>query len=140
MSARLTTRPSVKPSPRPARGPFVFRKLEMTFPHESHLVTIIADHSLSGSIAGTISLRMSGKYAVEFSRLFVAEHCRREGLGKKLVNMAEKIAHAAGGGALSCSVHPKNAEALAFYKKLGFAVIFQFADGDLLLSRSVVPF
>lgn len=111
----------------------------MLFPHESRLVMIVATDSMC-DVCGTISLRLGGAHAAEFSRLFVAEHCRREGLGKQLVDHAETVARRAGVGALSCSMHPKNTDALAFYTKLGFSVAFQFVDGDLLLSRPVTPF
>jgi len=55
--------------------------------------------------------------------LFVLESQRRSGIGRALIESVENIAKARGAGRLEWSVLDWNADAIAFYEKLGARVL-----------------
>lgn len=117
--------------------------IQMTFPGEGDMALILAfDGAADGehsAVLGTVLVRRTGGAIAEFSRLYVREGQRRKGVGRALIDAATTVGRRAGCIALSGSVHPTNKAARIFYGRVGFAMAFQFADGDLLLTRRIAP-
>ena len=114
-----------------------YQDFEMRFPGEGERVQIIAfDEGLG--VLGTVCVRRNTAFVGDFSRLFVREDVRREGIGRRLIDRATELCRDAGHVAISCCVNPKNASALLFYERLGFRIAFQFADGDLLMTKPIL--
>ena len=57
----------------------------------------------------------------EIVRVGVAEHNRRQGIGRALLNCAEELLKLKGGERLLLDVRESNAAAIALYKKQGFS-------------------
>jgi ribosomal-protein-alanine N-acetyltransferase len=74
----------------------------------------------NGEVAGIIAARNAGGEG-EILNLAVAPARRRNGLGRRLVDTAIAAARAAGAERVYLEVRESNAEARAFYMKLGFA-------------------
>lgn len=108
----------------------------MVFPFETDAVLLMA-RTADGDTLGTVTVKRGPARVAEFARLFVHESHRTHGIGRALLQRAAQVALAAECQSLSCSVHPQNHAARAFYIRLGFSVAFQFGAGDLLMTIPV---
>lgn len=66
--------------------------------------------------------------AAELKRIFVSEAARGLGLGRRLMARLETLAAARGVGTLFLETGPLNTEAVAMYRRLGYAECGPFAD------------
>ncbi|WP_419882895.1 GNAT family N-acetyltransferase [Peribacillus sp. B-H-3] len=62
-----------------------------------------------------------GKESLEIERIYIRNNFQKQGLGKFLLNKAMDIAMECGKKKIWLGVWEKNINAIAFYKKLGFA-------------------
>ena len=67
--------------------------------------------------------------------LWVHPDYRRRGLGRALIDAACQEAQLLGCFAYSVNVDAMNMDAEAFYRAIGFAVVHEFDDGDLIFSK-----
>jgi ribosomal protein S18 acetylase RimI-like enzyme len=89
----------------------------------------------NGEMLGTIELRYVKQRIAAIRQLYVHPDHRLQDIGRKLVEKCCAIALAEGGcEALSLLVRLNNFDALDFYKKLGFACVYQ-DDSDWILSK-----
>jgi ribosomal protein S18 acetylase RimI-like enzyme len=78
-----------------------------------------------GSLAGLLVLRTTPTLSgpedwAEITEMYVRSGCRRQGVGRALVDAAVKYARARGCTEVHLLVDPENAGGLAFYNALGF--------------------
>jgi GNAT superfamily N-acetyltransferase len=52
--------------------------------------------------------------------LYIAEECRRRGIGRRAMEFVETVAHELGVNAMHLEVSPANAEALELYRRRGY--------------------
>jgi ribosomal protein S18 acetylase RimI-like enzyme len=101
-------------------------------------ITLLTMTDALGKVIATVQVQHVGLRVGNFARLYVVDSYRQKGYGRALLGAADKLARHSGNEALSCIVHPSNLQAQAFYRRLGFAVVSVWEDGDLLLSRPVM--
>jgi RimJ/RimL family protein N-acetyltransferase len=113
--------------------------LEMAFPHESHLSQLIATAE-DGTIVGTVTVKFYDDI-IEFVRLFIPQKYRRHGIGTLLVRRIITIAKSQNIQSVTCQCHRKNADAAAFYHRLGFfkTVSWDSDHAQMTLRTSVPP-
>ena len=112
----------------------IVHRLDIELPGEGvqTLLNAISEH---GCVVGTITVRHQKRPVADFARLFVAPHCRRQNIGRLLLETAEAIARESGCDGLSCNVTAANPEGAQFYKALGFIRAFEYSDGDQLFHK-----
>ena len=66
--------------------------------------------------------------------LAVAKECRKQGIGRQLMGEAEARPRAAGCPKINLQIRSSNAEAVAFYRTLGFAV-----DDVVSMGKRLIP-
>ena len=66
--------------------------------------------------------------------LAVAKECRKQGIGRRLMGEAEARLRAAGCPKINLQIRSSNAEAVAFYRTLGFAV-----DDVVSMGKRLIP-
>ena len=121
--------------------PWSRRLLADELRHPASLVLVAED---AGAVVGYASFRRAADEA-ELLRVAVAPPARSRGVGRRLVEAG--LHELARGGAARCflEVRPANAQALALYRRLGFAETGRrrayYPDGSdaLILSRAVEP-
>ena len=89
---------------------------------------LVAETS-AGQIVGTVMAGYEG-HRGWINYLAVAPAARRQGLGRALMNEAEKQLRAAGCPKINLQVRPDNRDVIAFYESVGFAV-----EGAISLGR-----
>jgi len=72
-----------------------------------------------GRIVGTIMVGYEG-HRGWINYLAVSPNCRKRGLGRQLMNEAERLLKARGCPKINLQVRVTNSAAVAFYKRLGF--------------------
>lgn len=93
-------------------------------------------HALEGrEVVGTASVQHRGLNVAQIVRVFVAEKFRGQDIGTTLVQQCCAYACDSGCEAVALTVEANNRAAIPFYKKLGFKLAFQWADGDQAYSR-----
>jgi ribosomal protein S18 acetylase RimI-like enzyme len=107
------------------------RRIDLHFPHEGDM-TMFCVVDEKGEIVGTIHAEILGA-VVEFNRLFVHPENRRKGFAKTLIDHVIQLAKANRCGAVTCSVNPKNIEAINFYTSLGFFSVGKVYDDYLFV-------
>ncbi len=82
----------------------------------------------AGEPAGFLKLNVGdaqsepmGDEALEIERIYIRRAFKRRGFGRKLIELAREVAEAQGKSKLWLGVWEKNADAAAFYERLGFA-------------------
>ena len=95
---------------------------------EPGLVTLLAE--AGGTLAGFVQLRqggapvcVSGPTPVEIWRFYVDRPWQGRGLAERMMAEACAGARARGGATVWLAVWERNARAIAFYRKCGFAVV-----------------
>lgn len=80
-----------------------------------------------GELAGFLKLNVGGAQsepmgdeALEIERIYIRRAFKRRGYGRKLIELAREVAEAQGKSKLWLGVWEKNADAAAFYERLGF--------------------
>lgn len=117
--------------------------LAMSFPGEGEklLITLNDDTKMVGSITLSVKASKIGPdfavKSVEFSRLFVGEAHRLNGIGQALIACAEAECFKIKASSLVCYISKANAAAVGFYIRLGFIPVFVFDDGDVCLSKQI---
>ena len=86
-----------------------------------------------GHLVGTVMAGYEG-HRGWVNYLAVASSCRGRGLGRRLMTEVERRLQAAGCPKLALMVRTSNAEALAFYRKLGYAQDEAIPLGKRLIS------
>ena len=66
--------------------------------------------------------------------LAVAKECRKQGIGRRLMGEAEARLRAAGCPKINLQIRSSNAEAVAFYRSLGFSM-----DDVVSLGKRLIP-
>ena len=66
--------------------------------------------------------------------LAVAKECRKQGIGRRLMGEAEARLRAAGCPKISLQIRSSNAEAVAFYRSLGFSM-----DDVVSMGKRLIP-
>ena len=98
------------------------RRLAAVLPDERHLVAVAAD---GGALRGWIHVEhrfsLEGGERAELMGLVIEANCRRGGLGRELVGLAEAWALARGIASLTVRSNAARAESHPFYEALGFA-------------------
>jgi GNAT superfamily N-acetyltransferase len=84
------------------------------------LVAERPDGELVGWIHGFLCQLLESDYRVEIGGLIVDEHCRRTGIGRRLVQAIETWAAEQGATELSVRCHEARSESHKFYEKLSF--------------------
>ena len=83
----------------------------------------------AGQVVGSVMAGYEG-HRGWINYLAVAPTARRQGLGRALMNEAERKLRAAGCPKINLQVRPDNHEIIAFYESIGFAV-----EGAISLGR-----
>ena len=84
---------------------------------------IYFENQLAGYLKLNVSEAQSeemGEEALEIQRIYIKSNFKRHGLGKYLMNQAEKVAIEKNKKRIWLGVWEKNHQALAFYHKMGF--------------------
>ena len=89
---------------------------------------LVAESS-SGKVVGTVMAGYEG-HRGWINYLAVALAARRQGVGRALMNEAEKQLRAAGCPKINLQVRPDNRDVIAFYESIGFTV-----EGAISLGR-----
>jgi ribosomal protein S18 acetylase RimI-like enzyme len=76
---------------------------------------------LDGAVVGTVMVGYDG-HRGWINYLGVDPACRRRGLGRALMAEAERLLRQAGCPKINLQVRTSNAEAIEFYRRIGFAV------------------
>lgn len=90
-----------------------------------------------GQFIGTCAFKAS-KHTASLIQLFVAHQYRHRGVGSILVRECEHLAQRYQIPGLGLLISQTNEAVKPFYDRLGFVPIFQYADGDLLMWKSVL--
>lgn len=80
----------------------------------------------SGRVLGVVSIRWAGGCDPPHPWMYglhVADDARRQGLGRTLVRTAEALARHRGADHMALDVDDDEAGAIAFYERLGYAVV-----------------
>jgi len=85
------------------------------------LVAVI-DHAIGGWVHAHAAEALESGFRVEVVGLVVAERFRRRGVGRRLMEAAEKWAVAQGAPVLVVRSNVRRTESQVFYPSLGFAV------------------
>lgn len=93
---------------------------------------------LEGIIVGFACLRVTRSICYEFAlaeltELYIEESYRRRGVGRALIEQAERVAQEQGAESLMLLTGGKNLTAQEFYRSLGYQVL-----QDLVLSKKLV--
>jgi GNAT superfamily N-acetyltransferase len=89
--------------------------------HVEHLLVAEHDHDLVG-------VCVSAEDRVDL--LVVREECRGAGVGRQLIEAAERRMHAEGHAAATLACHAGNGLAVAFARRMGYAPVRRFRDPD----------
>lgn len=90
---------------------------------ESTFYFVYANRELAGYLKlniGAAQTEVEGTNAMEVERIYLRRSVQHQGLGKKLIQLAEKVAHETGESELWLGVWEHNENAKAFYEKMGF--------------------
>ena len=133
-----------------AFGPDV-QRAELAAPGALTLAVVPGD--APDALAAYAQLRMGeapaavgASRAMEVARFYVDAPWHGAGLAPMLMRAALAAAHARGAGVMWLGVWSENARAIAFYRRMGFAVVgeqvFRFGsilDRDYVMARPVTP-
>lgn len=90
----------------------------------------------NGQFIGTVAVQHAGRTVASIRQLFVAEAYRRRGYGHRLLKACMAMAERSGCEAISLMLAANNSRLVVdFYGKLGFQVVAEYTDGDLILGR-----
>lgn len=94
--------------------------------------------------SGAAQTEPMGEDAVEIERIYVLREFHGHGVGQRLCNKALEVAHTLGAETIWLGVWERNPQAIAFYRRNGFAEfgehVFKLGDDeqrDVLMRRSV---
>jgi ribosomal protein S18 acetylase RimI-like enzyme len=79
------------------------------------------------NIVGTIAVKVDGSFP-RLKRLYVAQDCRRQGIGKMLLDKIIAFCESKGYNKIVLSTTPEMKDAIRFYKKNGFVETDKAAD------------
>lgn len=85
------------------------------------VLVAVLEEKLAGWIQAQASEVLESGFRVEIVGLIVAESCRRRGVGRRLVEEAERWAIESGAPALVVRSNSKRVESHIFYSALGFS-------------------
>lgn len=99
-------------------------------------MTLLVGSDDAGELIATCSVHWDDPKLAIFSRLFVAESWRRLGNGEAMVREVQGLALARGCAGVNCIVEGRNYGAVKpFYDALGFVLVSQCGEGDLILFK-----
>ena len=112
------------------RGERIEMRRETTGPALARLLTepslgcviVAGDHSGYAVLTWGFDLEFGGRDAF-LTEIYVVPERRREGLGRRLLDEALRVAKQEGAGALHLGVYPQNEAAVALYGAAGFTKI-----------------
>ncbi|CAN5746288.1 GNAT family N-acetyltransferase [soil metagenome] len=97
------------------------RLLELLQMQPAHILVAEGEEGILGVMSFWIKPDLAhGDTVVEIPMLAVAEEARRQGVGKLLIQKAQKVASEHGAGLIELIATPDNANAREFYRSLGF--------------------
>jgi len=93
---------------------------------DNNYLTVIAEEN--NKVIGYVTTEIKDDYSYkkdkgqifEICNIFVEEEHRKQGIGQKLIDFAEKEARSKGIKKFTVSAHCMNENALAFYKRIGY--------------------
>ena len=89
--------------------------------------------TLDGRLVATVMAGYEG-HRGWINYLAVAKECRKQGIGRRLMGEAEARLRAAGCPKISLQIRSSNAEAVAFYRSLGFSM-----DDVVSMGKRLIP-
>lgn len=88
-----------------------------------------------GVFVGTLDVMLESRISACIRGLWVEPCFRLQGIGGKLLEVAEELARANGCKTLGMSVKRENVDAALFYQNRGYHVAYEFGDGEMLMSK-----
>lgn len=83
---------------------------------------------IEGRALGCVALKFESDGTAELKRLFVHSDARGEGLGRRLMDFIEAVAHERGTRRINLETGPLNTEAVALYRAYDYAECGPFGD------------
>lgn len=107
----------------------------------THLIVCIC-RPTAPRVSGSVQIKCDANHRVmaKLHSLFVAEPDRRNNIATELMDTAEEIARREGCESIGLHIGLANLDVRHFYKKLGYAPVYQFDDGDVQLVKRLEPF
>ena len=89
------------------------------------------------NIIGSVALESATDEWGWINDLWVDPDCFRRGIGRQLVDEAERVAHDLGVKGTCCGIHPDNKPSRALFESKGYQHVYSYPDtGSLLFSRT----
>jgi ribosomal protein S18 acetylase RimI-like enzyme len=104
---------------------------------DGHCETKIIAIDSEMRLVGTVDLQYRLLRSANIRQLFVDDQFRGQGIGTSLVNKCCRIAQAGGCETLGLVVVQGNDEAARLYEKLGFSFVYQYDNGDALMTKNL---
>lgn len=120
---------------RPVLQDLVLRRINTLVENKDE--TIILALTRERQIAGTVALRHLARRAACVRQLYVDCGVRRCGIGTQLIQECIAIAEKSGCLTLSLGVAKCNEQVLPFYTRLGFVIVHEWDDGEIILAKTL---